>query len=114
VLAFVLGLVLLAGLGAVAAIALPDLSRSIETAAPDGAAVVPSGGVTVPSLVGLPLDVAEQRLDELGLRPSEEGTGIFGVLFPSDWDVCATSPAAGTTVTPGSTVRLQVDRPDVC
>jgi hypothetical protein len=71
-------------------------------------------GVTVPSLVGQPLDVAEQRLDELGLQSSEVGGGLFGVLIPSDWDVCATSPAANTNVKPGSTVQLLIDRPDAC
>jgi serine/threonine protein kinase len=73
-----------------------------------------SNGVTVPSLVGQPLDVAEQRLDDLGLQSTEEGGGIFGVLIPSDWDVCATSPPADSTVRPGSTVRLLIDRPDAC
>lgn len=71
-------------------------------------------GVTVPSLVGQPLDVAQQRLDQLGLKSSEEGGGIFGVLLPSDWDVCATSPPADSTVRPGSTVQLLIDRPDAC
>jgi serine/threonine protein kinase len=71
-------------------------------------------GITVPSLVGQPLDVAEQRLADLGLRSSEEGGGFFGPLLPSAWDVCETSPAAGTTVRRGSTVRLLIDRPDVC
>jgi serine/threonine protein kinase len=71
-------------------------------------------GVTVPSLVGQPLDVAEQRLDDLGLHSTQEGGGLFGVLIPSDWDVCATSPPADSTVRPGSTVRLLVDRPEAC
>jgi serine/threonine protein kinase len=73
-----------------------------------------SNGVTVPSLVGQPLDVAEQRLDDLGLQSAEEGGGIFGVLIPSDWDVCGTSPPAASTVRPGSTVRLLIDRPEAC
>jgi serine/threonine protein kinase len=71
-------------------------------------------GVTVPSLVGQPLDAAEQRLDDLGLHSSEDGGGIFGVLFPSDWEVCGTSPAADSTVRPGSTVSLTIDRPGAC
>jgi serine/threonine protein kinase len=71
-------------------------------------------GVTVPSLVGQPLDLAEQRLDDLGLRSSVEGGGLFGVLIPSDWDVCATSPTAESTVRPGSTVALLIDRPGNC
>jgi hypothetical protein len=71
-------------------------------------------GITVPSLVGQPLDVAEQRLHDLGLRSSEAGGGIFGVLIPSDWDVCETSPAADTNVRRGSTVQLLIDRPGSC
>jgi serine/threonine protein kinase len=114
VMAFGLALLLLPALVAAAAIELPDLSRNIEKAAPDGATTATPGGVTVPTVVGQPLDVAEQRLDDLGLNPSEESTGIFGVLFPSDWDVCETSPAAGSVVSPGSDVKLVVDRPDAC
>ena len=71
-------------------------------------------GVTVPSLVGQPLDTAEQRLHDLGLHSREDGGGIFGVLFPSDWEVCGTSPAADSTVRPGSTVSLLIDRPGAC
>ena len=87
--------------------ALPKLRDS------DAPPAKPSG-VTVPSLVGQPLDVAEQRLDQLGLHSSEVGGGIFGVLIPSDWDVCGTSPPADATVRPGSTVQLLVDRPEAC
>jgi serine/threonine protein kinase len=73
-----------------------------------------SSGITVPSLVGQPLDAAEQRLDDLGLGSTEEGGGIFGVLIPSDWEVCATTPAADSTVRRGSTVSLAIDRPGAC
>jgi serine/threonine protein kinase len=114
VIAFVLALLLIAGLGTAAAVGLPDVSRNIKTATAVGATTSTPDGVTVPSLVGQPLDVAQQRLDELGLHASEESTGIFGVLFPSDWDVCETSPAGGSVVSPGSTVKLVVDRPDTC
>jgi serine/threonine protein kinase len=71
-------------------------------------------GIAVPAVVGQPLDVAEQRLDELGLRSTVEGGGIFGVLIPSDWEVCQTSPPTESTVRRGSTVRLLVDRPGEC
>jgi serine/threonine protein kinase len=96
-----------AGLTFGALFAVPRLTDS------DDRPAQPSG-VTVPSLVGQPLDVAEQRLDELGLSSTVEGGGIFGVLIPEDWDVCATSPPAESTVRPGSTVQLLVDRPDLC
>jgi serine/threonine protein kinase len=102
-----LALLVAAAITFAALIAVPKLTDS------DSAAPKPSG-ITVPSLVGQPLDVAEQRLDDLGLNSTEEGGGIFGVLIASDWEVCATSPAADTTVRPGSTVRLLIDRPDVC
>ena len=87
-------------------IEVPKLSDSGKTASPSG--------IEVPSLAGQPLDVAEARLDDLGLRSSEDGGGLFGVLIPSDWDVCETSPGPGSVVRPGSTVRLSIDRPDVC
>jgi hypothetical protein len=105
-LAVVLILLVLAGLGAAAVIEVPKLSDSGRTPSPSG--------IEVPSLAGQPLDVAEQRLDDLGLRSSEEGGGLFGVLVPADWDVCETSPGAGSVVRRGATVRLQIDRPDVC
>jgi beta-lactam-binding protein with PASTA domain len=116
VLASVLALLALAGIGVVAVIEAPKLSdaaRGVGTI--DGSTGAgSSSGVTVPSLAGQPLDVAEQRLDELGLGSSEEGGGLFGVLVPSDWDVCGTSPGANTVVRPGTTVRLSIDRPDAC
>jgi hypothetical protein len=70
--------------------------------------------VSVPSLAGQPLDVAEQRLDDLGLSSSEDGGGLFGVLIPSDWIVCSTTPDAGSVVQPGSTVSLSIDRAGGC
>ena len=99
---------LIAALAAAAAIEVPRLRDSGGGGSPTPA------GIEVPSLRGQPLDVAEQRLADLGLHASEAGGGLFGVLIPADWDVCETSPAAGTSVRPGSTVRLAIDRPDVC
>jgi serine/threonine protein kinase len=99
-------LLVLAGLGAAALVEVPRLSDSGKTSSPSG--------ITVPSLVGQSLDTAQQRLDELGLRSSEEGGGLFGVIFPSDWNVCETSPAADSVVRRGSTVHLVIDRPGVC
>jgi Protein kinase domain/PASTA domain len=99
---------LIAALGAAAAIEVPRLS--------DGGGNPPAkpAGIEVPSLAGEPLNLAQRRLEELGLRSSEVGGGLFGVLIPSEWDVCETSPPAGTDVRRGSTVELLVDRPDVC
>jgi serine/threonine protein kinase len=107
-LAFVLALLAIAGFGVAGAIEAPKLSRSTGTATgSETGGATSSGGVTVPLLVGQPLDVAENRLDDLGLNHSEEGGGLFGVIIPSDWDVCDMDPAAGATVAPGSTVRLR-------
>jgi serine/threonine protein kinase len=99
-------LVVIAALGVGAVIAVPKLSDSGKTPVPTG--------IAVPSLAGQPLDVAEQRLDALGLRSTEEGGGIFGILVPSDWNVCQTSPGPGTRVRRGATVSLLIDRPGVC
>src|SRR4051794_5985078 len=84
--AFLLALLAIAGLGAAAAIEAPKLSRSqgTATASETGGTSSPSG-VTIPSLAGQPLDVAEQQLSDLGLNPSEEGGGLFGVLDPANW-----------------------------
>ncbi len=116
VLASVLALLALSGVGVAAVIEAPKLSdaaRKISSSGGSSTDGSPSG-VTVPSLAGQPLDVAEQRLDDLGLRSSEEGGGLFGVIVPSDWIVCGTSPGADTVVRPGSTVRLSIDRPGAC
>jgi serine/threonine protein kinase len=99
-------LLVIAGLGAAAVIEVPKLSESGRTASPSG--------IELPSLAGQPLDVAEQRLDDLGLRSSEEGGGLFGVLVPADWNVCETSPGGGSVVRRGATVRLLIDRPGLC
>jgi hypothetical protein len=104
--AVLLTLLVLAGLGGAALIEVPKLSDSGKTASPSG--------IEVPSLAGQPLDTAEQRLDDLGLRSSEDTDALFGVIFPSDWNVCETSPAAGAEVRRGSTVTLRIDRPGVC
>jgi serine/threonine protein kinase len=102
-----LTLLIAAGLTFAALVVVPRLNDS-SSAPPK-----PSG-IEVPSLVGQPLDVAEQRLDDLGLRSREVGGGLFGVLFASDWEVCETSPAGGATVRPRSTVQLVIDRPGAC
>src|SRR5262245_10996907 len=102
-----LALLIAAGLTVGGLIAVPRLNDSNGS---------PSGpkGVTVPSVVGLPLDTAERRLSDAGLHSTDEGGGLFGILIPSEWDVCTSSPSGGETVRRGSTVHLVVDRPDLC
>jgi hypothetical protein len=100
---------LLVALGGAAIVAVPRLSDGGGDKAP-----AKPGGIEVPSLAGQPLDAAEQRLDDLGLQSEEVGGGLFGVVLPSDWDVCETSPPAGSRVRRGSSVRLVIDRPDSC
>jgi len=104
--AVLLTILVVAGLGAAALIEVPKLSDGSGSAAPSG--------TTVPSLAGQGLDVAEQQLDRLGLHSSEQGGGLFGVVVPADWVVCETSPGSGSVVRPGSTVRLLIDRPGAC
>jgi hypothetical protein len=62
---------------------------------------------SVPSLVGERLDVAEDKLDQLGLGYKEIGGGTFGIVVRSNWTVCQTEPAPGGTA---ARVRLIVDR----
>jgi serine/threonine protein kinase len=112
--AFLIALILLAGLGIAAVIELPDLARNTESASVASGGTTTPSGVTVPSLAGQPLDVAERRLDDLGLDSTEDGGGLFGVLDPANWNVCSTSPGAGSVVSPGSTVSLEIDRPGLC
>ena len=61
----------------------------------------------VPDLRGERLDVAEDRLDSLGLRYEALGGGAFGIVVRSHWTVCAQSPAPGRVAT---TVVLTVAR----
>jgi len=66
---------------------------------------------TVPSVIGLRLDVAESDLDDLGITYQEIGGGVFGVIVSSNWVVCQTQPSAGDKA---EKVKLIVDRPGDC
>jgi protein kinase-like protein/PASTA domain-containing protein len=107
VVTLLLALLVLAALGTAAFV---GVSRLTDKGSPPAK---PSG-VRVPEVTGQSLDVAEGRLDQLGLKHTAESNSLFGVLFASDWSVCSTDPAGGAMVRPHSTVRLVVDRPDAC
>lgn len=80
----------------------------------DGAGGSSGGGAgeaKIPDLVGERLDVAEDRLDGLGITYDEIGGGTFGIVVRSNWEVCETNPKAGSHA---NSVKLIVDRPDNC
>jgi beta-lactam-binding protein with PASTA domain len=52
---------------------------------------------TVPDLRGKRLDVAERRLDSLGLDYERVGGGTFGIVVRSNWTVCDQRPRPGVT-----------------
>jgi hypothetical protein len=55
----------------------------------------PSEPKRVPSVVGLNLKAAEDRLDDRGLHYEAVGGGTFGIVVRSRWAVCRQRPAAG-------------------
>jgi tRNA A-37 threonylcarbamoyl transferase component Bud32 len=84
-----------------------------DTGAGAGAKAEPQT-VEIPSVVGEPLDVAEQELSDLGLRSETVGGGVLGILIDENWEVCETDPGGGAEVRPGAMVSLLVDRPGNC
>lgn len=66
-----------------------------------------SSSAAVPNVVGERLDVAEGQVKDAGLQYAEVGGGTFGIVVKSNWTVCSTDPASGSTA---SKVRLIVDR----
>jgi hypothetical protein len=61
----------------------------------------------VPSVVGMNLKAAEDRLDDRGLRYEAVGGGTFGIVVRSRWAVCRQRPAAGNRA---ASVTLYVAR----
>ncbi len=51
---------------------------------------------TVPDVVGEPLDLAEEEIEALGLKASEQSVEGDPVLVDQLWVVCSQSPAPGT------------------
>jgi hypothetical protein len=78
-------------------------------------ACVPSGTppapplAAVPDLSGARLDNAERMLDRFGVHHDTSGGGTFGIIDRGNWTVCTTTPAAGTPLTPDSSVKLFVE-----
>jgi hypothetical protein len=74
----------------------------------------PAGGrkvaIAVPDLADARLDRAETYLDRLGVGHDTSGGGTFGIIDRSNWQVCTTTPRAGATLPPDTSVRLFVDR----
>jgi hypothetical protein len=65
--------------------------------------------VEVPNVTGERPSKAAAQLTALGLRVRELGSSDpFGFLFPLPNQVCSTTPAAGASVDPGSTVAIAV------
>ena len=67
-------------------------------------------GTAVPSLVGVRLDRALDRLESAGLKGDVQGGGLFGVLDETGWTVVGQDPSAGARLHRGDTVRLDVGR----
>ena len=67
--------------------------------------------VKVPDLLGFSPGDAEDALTSLGLSADvQKSGGIFDVLLPVDARVCQTDPEAGTTVQPGTVVKVSVSK----
>jgi hypothetical protein len=65
--------------------------------------------VSIPDLVGVQDEEAADRLTDLGLEPSSENVGsLFDEFRSGERRVCASEPAPGTLVDPGSEVTLLV------
>jgi beta-lactam-binding protein with PASTA domain len=62
---------------------------------------------TAPDLRGTRLDVAERRLDSLGLEYERVGGGTFGIVVRSNWRVCDQRPRPGVRT---SEITLVVGR----
>jgi PASTA domain len=67
-------------------------------------------GTAVPKLVGRHLDDALDRLQSVGLKGDPQCGGLFGCLDESGWVVVSQDPSAGSRLSRGDTVRLDVQR----
>lgn len=90
-----------------------DVSAGARGRRPDFVAtrVVREVRLPVPDLVGRDADTAQDQLEGLGLTVRRENAGgFFDPILPGDPKVCASDPAAGAQVLPGTEVELTVAR----
>lgn len=67
--------------------------------------------IRVPDVTGDSPGDARSRLEQAGLRADvRQSGGLLDDLLPTDPSVCETTPAPGTRVERGSTVRLRVSK----
>jgi hypothetical protein len=64
----------------------------------------------VPDLMGQPLDTAKERLAVRKFEADVDGVGFLGSLWEDDYRVVEQSPAPGTYLEQGSSVRLTVEK----
>lgn len=94
----------------------PDATGPSAQAEPPTEATPPSGrdegslSLSVPDVVGAPLDVAEERLDLEGVAYEVFGGGVFGVVVASNWAVCDSDPNPGEPLGSAEVVAVFVDR----
>jgi beta-lactam-binding protein with PASTA domain len=85
----------------------PSASSTLDTTT-DGS----DTSVTVPDVVGMNLQSAQESLRALGLRTSSsDATGQGRMqLWDRNWEVVGQSPAAGTQVSIGTSVDMSVKK----
>jgi hypothetical protein len=76
-----------------------------DESAPDGTRLA----TIVPDIAGARLDHAEDYLDGLGVDHDTSGGGPFGIIDSGNYTVCTTTPPAGTTLAPDTSVTLFVE-----
>jgi len=108
---FLVGVLLVVGLGIGRADEPPARTVTVATRAPPltGNETVITK-TAVPNVVGQRLDIAHQWLEQRKFIVKEEGAGLFGTVFDTHWEVKSQEPAAGTLLELGSTVTIHLQR----
>jgi hypothetical protein len=97
-------------IGLLFAFLVPSLVVGRETARESQADAPPLP--TMPTVVGLPLDEAEEELGRRRIAYVTDGADIFGIVVPSVWEVCETDPGGGEKVR--DTAHLRAALPGTC